>query len=104
MNIRSIDLQVLLPRTTDASKVQQHHDQQAALQQQQFADQWQQISTTRQQQIQGTLKSEHKRVRRDKGEQGDRGGNKEKESRDGSGHSSPENNDPFRGKRIDITT
>lgn len=52
MSVRPIDLQVLIPRTTEVSRIQQVSDQQAALQQQQSAAEWQRLAANRQQQVQ----------------------------------------------------
>lgn len=52
MNIRSMDLQVLFPKTTEVAKTQQQLNQQNTLQQHELAAQWQKISQMRQQQVQ----------------------------------------------------
>ncbi|MCX7779298.1 MAG: hypothetical protein N2491_00120 [Negativicutes bacterium] len=58
MNIRPVDLQVLIPRITEVSKAQQASEQQPLLQQQQMAGDWRQISSRRQQQVQQTGQNE----------------------------------------------
>lgn len=65
MTIRSIDLQVLIPRVTEVSRNVQISDQQSVAQQQQLAEQWQQVSASLRQQVQGTPRKEHGRVRSD---------------------------------------
>jgi 5-hydroxyisourate hydrolase-like protein (transthyretin family) len=62
MNIRSIDLQVLIPHATEVSKTQHIANQQTASQQQDFAFQWQRISQDRQQQVQTVNQSEDGKV------------------------------------------
>lgn len=65
MSIRPVDLQVLIPRATDVSKSQQVADQQLTSQQQQFAEQWQQISASRQQKVQNTSKAKGGKIHSD---------------------------------------
>ncbi len=62
MNVRPIDLQVLIPQTSEVGKTQHVANQQTALDQQVFAEQWKQISAERQQQVQNLLKSEGGKV------------------------------------------
>lgn len=57
MSIRPVDLQVLIPRATEVSRNQQAVEQQLNAQQQYFAQQWQQISASRQQKVQNTPKT-----------------------------------------------
>ena len=52
MNIRPIDLQVLIPQANEVGKTQHIANQHNSAQQQDFASQWQQISQTRQRQVQ----------------------------------------------------
>lgn len=109
MNVGSLDLQVLIPRSTDISKVQQNADQQPALQQQQFAAEWQQISDQRQHQIQNSSKSEGGKIKADERER-----RQHAKSDPESSHSqkrksdtdSPEEHaaDPFLGNKVDIKT
>ncbi|SMC65523.1 hypothetical protein [Sporomusa malonica] len=65
MSIRSIDMQVLIPRATEAQKHQSSITQQGTLQQQQFAEQMQKIAEVRQQQVQGLVKGQGGKVERD---------------------------------------
>ncbi len=107
MNIRSIDLQVLIPRTTEVSKVLQTHDHQATLQQQQNAAAQQQLSAARQQQVQRTPQSEGGKVDADAKREGQ--GQADQHRRDDS-HQANESDgleggqDPLRGHHIDIKT
>ena len=55
MNIRPIDLQVLIPRATDAAKASALNDRQAVTQQQQLAEQSKQAATEKQHQVQPKL-------------------------------------------------
>ena len=111
MTIRPVDLQVLIPRVTEVSKIQHVIDHQNNLQQQQFAGQWQQISANRQQQVQGTVKSEDGKVGREKHpkeQSRSKNGQKHKDVNQGNtdadmvNHAS--NEDPVRGNLIDIKT
>lgn len=52
MNIRPLDLQVMLPRVTEVGKTQQISQHQTELQGQQTAKEWQQIAETRQHSVQ----------------------------------------------------
>ncbi|HWR43138.1 hypothetical protein [Sporomusa sp.] len=65
MSIRSIDMQVLIPRATEAQKHQSNIVQQGALQQQQFAEQMQKTAEVRQHQVQDIVKSQGGKVKRD---------------------------------------
>lgn len=107
MNIRSIDLQVLIPRTTEVSKAQQTHDHQAALQQQQNAAEWQQLSAARQQQVQRTPQSAGGKVDPDDKREGR--GQQEQQTRDEARQAADTESmdggqDPLRGHHIDIKT
>lgn len=64
MNIRSIDLQVLIPHATEVGKVQHNTNQQSALQQHDFATQWQKIAQDRQQQVQTVNESENPNIKK----------------------------------------
>lgn len=113
MSIRPVDLQVLIPRTTDVGKYQQTADHQLINQQQQFAEQLQQAARDRQHQVQSTPKDEGGKVRRDDDQ-------KEKNGHDGRNHQNPQeaqtkqslqeghdaaqSEDPVRGHLIDIKT
>ena len=108
MNIRSIDLQVLIPRAADASRIQHQQDQLPASQQQQIAGQFQQLTLNRRHQVQGLVKSEAKKVHSQDQDEKER-------SKHGSGHErklpaeaelngKEKQQDPVRGKNIDIST
>ena len=110
MTIRPVDLQVVIPRVTEVSKTQHTLNQQDTLQQQQFEGKWQQISTKRERQVQGTKKSEESRVgekhpqeqNNSKGEKKSRDDKAGKKDADHGNH--PSHEDPVRGNLIDIKT
>lgn len=112
MSIRPVDLQVLIPRATEVGRVQQMVDQQNTLQQQQFAEQWQQISVSRQKKVQGTPKTVDGKIRREKEKEGTKdhsGYGKQSNSHSSDhdkqqGESSQNSVDPNRGRLIDIIT
>lgn len=104
MNIRPIDLQVLIPRTTEVSKVQQVADQQTVLQQQQSAAALQQLAANRQHQVQQSPRGTGGKVDPDAQQE-----NKRRDSYNGKGRRRRENDaeedtDPIRGHTIDIKT
>ena len=59
VNIRPVDLQVLVPRTIDVAKMASVHDQQAATQQQQLSANLKQAVEVKQRQVQTALSSQH---------------------------------------------
>ena len=65
VSIRSIDMQVLVPRATEVQKQQNTMVQQGVLQQQQIAEQMQKTAEIRQHQVQDIEKSQSGRVNRD---------------------------------------
>lgn len=112
MNIRSIDLQVLIPQATEVSKTQHTANQQSAAQQQQFAAQWQRIAENRQQQVQVVNQSEGKRIKEQK-ESPNKQSSQEQESEqkqqdrqdNATNHAVTSTHaDPIRGHVIDIKT
>jgi len=109
MNIRSIDLQVLIPRATDASKMQQANDHQNSLQQQQFAEQLKQLTAKQQQQVQNTPKNAGPKVQ-DQERQKKQQQEKEEEKRGNADSQDPASDvsfssvGPSLGYRIDIKT
>jgi hypothetical protein len=112
MSINSIDLQVLIPKSTEVGKAQNIADRQDTLQQQHIAEQWKGISTKRQQQVQGTAKNEGGKIRREqeskeqnqpKQEQ-NHGNNTPNNATDLAKVNHASNEDPVRGHLIDIKT
>ena len=112
MSIRSIDLQVLVPRATEVGKIQQMNEHQTMLQQQQVADQWPTISDKRQHQVQHLNKSEdgkvqnakadHEKQKRNKSQQ-DADDKKDANENDGINNEAYQG-DCVRGRVIDIKT
>ena len=113
VSIRPVDLQIIIPRATDVGKTQQSSDHLLMSQQQQIAEQWQQISASRQQKVQSASKTEGGKVHREKEKK-----NQNKDSKHGT-HPDEEQNsndtnscsrltvqatDPTRGHLIDIKT
>jgi len=105
VSVRPIDLQVLIPRTTEISRIQQVSDQQAALQQQQNAAEWERLAATRQQQVQkpqqnagGRIEPDAQKNRRDHA--GEQRRDRHRPAEDGEIESA----DPIRGHTIDIKT
>lgn len=113
MNIRPIDLQVLIPQATEAGKTQHTTNQQAAMQQQEFAALWQRISAERQQQVQNPEKSEGGKVTREK-QPPEKREQRQGQPKDSEADPEPNNKpakmagsqfaDPVRGHTIDIKT
>lgn len=110
LTIRPVDLQVIIPRVTEVSKTQHTTDHQDTLQQQQFEGKWQQISTDRQHQVQGTAKSEESKVgenhsREQKNSKDNKKNDDDKiEKKDTEKINKPSSEDPVRGNLIDIKT
>ncbi|TCL40127.1 hypothetical protein EV210_101328 [Anaerospora hongkongensis] len=105
MNIRSIDLQGMIPRSTEASKVQQQHDHQPIVQQQQASEQLQHLAAIRQQQVQEMEKTEKKKVDRDnKKDPKEQREHAHKRSFTTTSEQKEQIADPVRGKNIDIMT
>ena len=117
MNIRPIDLQVMIPRSTDASKVAALNDRQPVTQQQQLAEQARQALNDRQRQVQTALPgspegkvstedlNQEKRQEHPEGESdpkhGKEGQQEDDAARKARNLTPP---DPIRGNRIDIKT
>lgn len=105
MSVRSIDLQVLIPRATEVSRIQQLSNHQAELEQQQSAAQWQQLAAARQQQVQHTPQGAGGKVEPDAKEgKGRREGDGRKGRRRDDEAEAVEGADPVRGHMIDIKT
>lgn len=111
MNIRSIDLQVLIPHATDASKVQSVQNQQNNIEQHHFAQQFNELMSERREQVQGTSKTEGSKVTREKenkntGQYSNQQNNNNKDDRKDKKEKSiidaPQPSDPLRGHVIDI--
>ena len=112
MSIRPIDMQVIIPRSTEVGVQQNNLAQQSVVQQQQFAEQMAKAAAVRQKQVQGIAKGQGGKIERE--------GNKEKNNKhhaDEAGENSgalsaesPESEgetirrDPVLGHIIDIKT
>ena len=110
MTIRPVDLQVVIPRVTEVSKIQHAMNQQESLQQQQFEGKWQQISSKLDHQVQNTEKSDKSKVGEKYKEEQEKSKNKKKQTDDKQEKKEidkinhPSHEDPVRGNLIDIKT
>ena len=112
MNIRPIDLQVMIPHATDIGKVQATQNHQQVIQQQQFAEQMQRQVEAQQGQVQGALRVEMPRVHREKQETSgghagsDQSGKRDAKHREKEGTHADQgkDGDPVRGHKIDIVS
>lgn len=105
MNIRPIDMQGLIPRSTEASKMQQQHDQQPIVQHQQASEHFQQLAAIRQQQVQGMEKTEKKKIDRDnKNDPKEQKEQARRHPKETLVKNKEQIDDPVRGKNIDIMT
>ncbi len=116
MNIRPIDLQVLIPRTMDVAKTAAVSEQQPITQQQQLADQLKQSVAEQQRQVQTTLSSQHegkvttenldreKQKKHQHGEERDRESSSDTNPEPVDSKSLSSSVDPVRGHTIDIKT
>lgn len=106
MTVRSIDMQVLIPRTTEVSRVQQITEQQTSLQQQQFALQLQIMVEHRRQYAQPLAKTDKPLIQREAPKHEHQSSSREQHQRSprqgetGAGSY----DDPVRGHLIDIRT
>jgi len=103
MNIRPIDLQVILPKTTEVSKVQNATDQQQSFYNALLSQQWPQIGRARQQNVQHVPKDEGGKVDRD-GHQKSGYERRRRSPRHADNESTSSPQDPLRGHHIDIST
>jgi hypothetical protein len=112
MNIRPMDMQVLIPRATEVAKSQQSNEQQNTLQQQQFADKLEKLADNRQKQVQSSPKNEGGKVKAKTEQENQHKQKKEEESDQPKEVKAVENvektgnhpsiEDPLRGHRVDI--
>lgn len=104
MSLRSVDMQVLLPKVSEVNRNQPIQNQQDQTQQQQFAAQMQKQSEMQRQQIQNSDKPEGAKVDRQAREKrggADREPEREKKGRSGE-EGAPEVKDPGKGNLLDI--
>lgn len=113
MNIRPVDLQVLIPRTTDVAKTTAIQDHQMETNQQQIAEQFKQSANERQHQVETATQGSHSgRVSTENLDQERRSGQEEAEKKQEQEASTEKNEvlqqqippDPLRGRTIDIKT
>lgn len=115
MNIRPMDLQVMIPRTMDAAKVATVTDQQSATHQQQLAGHLKQVTAQQQQQVQLSKQAQHEgKVSTDdlgKEKQGKQQKQREEQTEPDLSETLVEKfvlrpipPDPLRGSKIDIKT
>jgi hypothetical protein len=112
MSINSIDLQVLIPKSTEVGKVQNIADRQDTLQQQHIAGQWEGISAKRQQQVQSTAKNEGGKIGREQQPKEKKQSKQEQNHKEDNPSNTTDldkinhasNDDPVRGHLIDIKT
>ncbi|QJW48390.1 hypothetical protein HA075_23475 [bacterium BFN5] len=65
MNIRPVDLQIIIPKATEVGKTQAFMNQQSTIQQQYSEEKNQKIADQRLQQVQETFKNEGGKIQRD---------------------------------------
>lgn len=104
MNIRPIDLQVMLPRTTDVSKLQTATDQHQALNNVLLSEQWQQIAREREQNVQHVPKEEGGKVGAEKHTKQQQHQQQNPSNRSHNSNDQADPVDPLRGHLIDIIT
>lgn len=117
MNIRPIDLQVMIPRATDAAKVAALNDRQAVTQQQQIAEHAKQTANEKQHQVQTALpgnpsgkvttedlNQEKQQEQQPHGEQDDKQGKGGQSEEEAARKHAAKPADPIRGHTIDIKT
>ena len=112
MSIRSIDMQVLIPKATEVGKQQNNLAQQSTVQQQQVAEQMQKTAEVRQQQVQGLAKGEGGKVKREEPKEkhnhnhrrGNYGLNQHDLPEQENPEDEPMSKDPVLGHVIDIKT
>lgn len=106
MTIRPIDMQVMIPKATEAARSQQQIDQINPQQQQHMAEEWKKIANDRQQQVQHSSKSEGNKIGNEKQEQPAQQQQSDKQQA-GQEDAADENGaalDPIRGHMVDIKT
>ncbi|MDU2066538.1 MAG: hypothetical protein E6713_17105 [Sporomusaceae bacterium] len=110
--IRPMEMQVLIPRTTDVGKMQQIANQQPAVDQQIVSEQFKTVTNHRQQQVQQSDKSEGGKITREQEREQEKGHSQKQFSKSDSPQeenamSLPKAvipSDPVRGHTIDIKT
>lgn len=103
MTVRSIDLQVLLPKIAEANRSHPLQNQQNQTQQQQFSAQFQKQTQIQKQQVQNSDKSHGSKVGEDSQKRNASGGKKNQDNK-GEQDNGQQNNprDPKKGNIFDI--
>lgn len=113
MNIRPVDLQIIIPKSTEVGKTQAFMNQQSLLQQQYSEEKNQKIADQRLQQVQETFKNEGGKIQKDESyQEKQKGSNKENHKRQAIELDSEEcidthkvlEKENLRGRFIDIKT
>lgn len=104
MNITPIEMQIVVPKSTEVGKVQHQQDHESALQQDLTAQQMKQAAQHKMSQVQNSEKSEGQKIRRDGKNNSGGQGRRQGKQRD---HEQEEEEtmmavDTNRGRRIDI--
>ncbi|GBG56271.1 hypothetical protein SPFL3102_00518 [Sporomusaceae bacterium FL31] len=115
MNIRPVDLQIIIPKSTEVGKTQAFMNQQSLIQQQYSEEKNQKIADQRLQQVQETFKNEGGKIQRDESyrekQKNPHKGNHKKEAKEpelesdeGAEHHNLLGKENLRGQFIDIKT
>jgi hypothetical protein len=114
MNIHPMDMQVLIPRTTEVGKTQQLTNQQVLTDQQLFGEQMKERIEQRERQVQHLPQAEGGKIKlnQDKNKQQPRKNNQNSTKQEATNDEQacevilnrPSTNDPVRGHSIDIST
>jgi hypothetical protein len=107
MNITPMNLQIVVPKTTDAAQIQHNRDRQEAVQQDMGMLQTKQEANLKQMQVQARDKAEEGKIKEDEEHQKRQGQNNQKQAKASSDSAEDEENiplaiDTFRGRKIDI--
>lgn len=102
MSLKPVELQIALPRTTEAGKVQNEIQQRPLIDQQQLAGQNVKTSQEQAQRSSGVDESAESALREDGGRGNHQGGHPSGERRQQQENSAPAEH-PYKGKRIDLS-
>ena len=107
MNITPMNLQIVIPKTTDAAQIQHNRDRQEAVQQDIGMLQTKQEANLKQIQVQSRDKAEDGKIKEDEEHQKRQGQNSKKQAKSSSASEEDKENislaiDTFRGHKIDI--
>jgi hypothetical protein len=107
MNITPMNLQIVVPKTTDAAQIQHNRDRQEGVQQDIGMLQTKQEANLKQMQVQARDKAEEGKIKDDEEHQKRQGQNSKQQARRANAPEEVEENNPlaidtFRGHKIDI--